>query len=272
MSGKITLKTPPEIEIMAEGGKITSRVLEEVLQSAKPGVSTLKLDELAEKLITEAGGRPSFKMVPGYNFATCMNVNEIVVHGIPTHRPLQENDILGVDLGVYYQGFHTDMSWTVCVRSELAREGLDEEIERFLMTGERTLQKALDEVRGGNFIGNISQAIQKNVEGAGFEVVKQLVGHGIGRQLHEAPEIPGWIKRNFKETPPIVPGMVLAIEVIYSRGNPKIVYENDDGWTIATRDKSPAGLFEKTVAATQNGPVVLTNCGQSCQFVQSLIE
>lgn len=252
----IQIKTPTEIASMKAGGKILGKVLENVLQKAVPGISTFDLDKYAEESILAAGAKPSFKMEEGYHFTSCLCVNDIVVHGIPTSYKLQEGDVLGVDLGVFYQGFHTDASWTIQIKE-------NEEIEKFLKTGENALKEAIKKCVPGNHIGDISKTIQDIVEGGGYSCVKQLVGHGVGRQLHEDPEIPCYLRGRIENTPEIKKGMVFAVEVIYNLGESAVVYSNDDGWTIVTRDGLPSGLFEHTVVVTENGPEILTLAQQA---------
>lgn len=237
---------------MAESGKILAEVMKKVLAKAAVGITTLELDKYAEELILAAGGKPSFKMEKGYYFTTCMCVNDIVVHGIPSDYKLQDGDIVGVDAGVVYKGWHSDASWTIQVETQ------DKEIQKFLETGRSALNKAIRECRPGKHIGDISKAIEDTVRGSGYSPVKQLVGHGIGRALHEDPEVPCYLRGRIENTPEIKTGMVLAVEVIYNRGESPVVYGGDDGWTIVTRDNSPSGLFEHTVAITEKGPKVLT--------------
>lgn len=259
---KIPRKTPEQIEIMAAGGAILARVIDLVLEKAAPGITTRQLDEYAEQLIRESGAFPSFKMEKGYFFATCMCVNEVVVHGIPNGEPLKEGDILGVDIGVFYQGFHTDASWTVVIGKVFS-----EKRRRFLRTGQLALQAAIEKCFPGRRVGEISREIGRIITQAGYSPVKQLVGHGVGRDLHEDPEIPCYSRGKVENTAEIKEGMVLAIEVIYNMGKSPVIYHNDDGWTIATRDGLPSGLFEYTVAVTANGPRVLTPCGLSKTYI-----
>lgn len=266
----IEIKSEEEIEIMAQGGKILATVLERVLAKAAPGITTLELDKDAESLILAAEGVPSFKGEKHYGFATCMNINDMVVHGVPMEYKLREGDILGVDLGVQYKGLHTDGSWTIEVRSEnfakreISAGGTKLKVKspnqnsKFLETGKKALERAIQECRVEKRIGHISKAIQDTIEGAGYSCVKQLVGHGVGRILHEDPEIPCFLRGKIENTPEIKPGMVLAVEVIYNMGKSAIVYQNNDGWTIVTRDGRPSGLFEHTIAVTETGPRVLT--------------
>ncbi|MEK7565447.1 MAG: type I methionyl aminopeptidase [Patescibacteria group bacterium] len=249
----IPVKSPDEIKIMREGGKILAGVLQKVLVKAKPGVTTLELDKFADDLITKAGAKPSFKMEK-YSSATCQCLNDIVVHGLPTGIVLKNDDILGVDLGVFYQGFHTDASWTIQVQNSKLKIQ-----SSFLEIGEKALEEAISVCRIGNHVGHISQKIQEIVEGGGYSCVKQLVGHGVGRELHEDPEIPCYLRGKIENTALIKEGMTFAVEVIYNQGKSPIVYKNDDGWTIVTRDGLLSGLFEHTVAITAQGPCILTS-------------
>ncbi|MBI4990619.1 type I methionyl aminopeptidase [Candidatus Gottesmanbacteria bacterium] len=255
----IHLKTPQEIEIMKIGGKILKDVLKSVREEAKPGVKLSYLDELAQNLIVSKGASPSFKRVKGYKWTICACVNDVVVHGIPTDYKIAEGDVVGIDCGVYYQGFHTDAAWTIKVENgKWKMESGKDEVDRFLETGEKAFREAIKQVKLGNYIYDISKAIQDNVEGANYSVVKTLVGHGVGRELHEEPEIPCFTKGKREMTPELVTGMVLAIEIIYNMGSKEVVYKGNDGWTIATKDGRISGLFEATVAVTSHGCLVLT--------------
>ncbi|MBI2621903.1 MAG: type I methionyl aminopeptidase [Candidatus Levybacteria bacterium] len=256
----VDIKTEKEIEIMREGGKILAEILGEVLDSIKPGVNELELDEFAERLIREKGGEPAFKKVKGYRHCLCISGNNIVVHGVPTKRKLQEGDVVGVDCGVYYKGFNTDMSETIKVKRQKSKgKSLNEdEIDRFLETGKKALEEAIKVAIVGNRIGHISKTIQEIVEKEGYSVVRALIGHGVGRQLHEDPEVPGFLNKKIEKTPLLKGGMTIAIEVIYNMGGHEVSYLNSDGWTIATSDGSISGLFEKTIAIKEKGPLVLT--------------
>jgi len=249
----INIYSPVEIDLVRQSGQITANALKVVLPRVAPGISTLELDNLIEKTITDAGAKPSFKMEKGYSWTTCMCVNDCVVHAVPTKYKLQEGDRLGIDLGSFYKGFHSDASWTV-----LVGEKYDPAVKKFLGVGEKTLALAIKQCIPGNHIGHISKTIQNNVETAGYSCVKQLVGHGVGKMLHEDPEVPCFLRGKIENTPEIKVGMVLAVEVIYNMGKSEVVYQGDDGWTIVTRDGSVSGLFEHTVAITQKGPEILT--------------
>ena len=253
----INIKTKEEIEKMREGGAILSKVLREVLNSIKPGVSEIEIDQLAEKLIFQNGAEPGFKKVPGYNYSICVSTNDVVVHGIPTEYKFKEGDVVGIDCGVFYKGFHTDMAETIVVNSEkLKVESL--EIDRFLETGKKALNAGIKNAIAGNRIGHISQAIEEIVVGSGYSVVKTLVGHGVGRELHEDPEVPGYLATRLEKTPVLKAGMTIAVEVIYNMGADEVMYKGDDNWTIATGDESLAGLFERTIAITDGQPLILT--------------
>lgn len=245
----IKIKTSEEISQMAQSGKILHEVMQKVIAKASVGVSTFELDKYADELIRAAGAQASFKMEKGYFHATCMCVNDIVVHGIPSKDKLKQGDILGVDCGAIYNGWHSDASWSIEIG------GKD---NKFLQTGEKALKLAIEKCVIGNHIGDISKVIEDTVRSGGYSPVKQLVGHGIGTSLHEDPEIPCYLRGRVENTPEIKIGMVLAVEVIYNSGESGVVYGNDDGWTIVTRDGLPSGLFEHTVAITANGPWVLT--------------
>lgn len=249
----IHIKTEKEIQSMQKGGKILSDVLFAVLEYVKPGVSELELDAMAEKLIREKGGEPGFKKVPGYKHTICVSTNSVVVHGIPTAYKLQEGDVLGIDCGVYYEGFYTDMAETIRIKSQK-----EDEIDIFLKTGKHALNEALKVAKLGNRIGHISKTIQEIVEAGGYSVVRTLIGHGVGRELHEEPEVPGFLNSRIEKTPLLVEGMTIAVEVIYNMGRKEVVLTKDDGWTISTADGSISGLFERSVCITKNGNKILT--------------
>src|SRR3989338_4921619 len=257
----IDIKKSEDIEKMCRGGKILAEVITEVLRNVKPGVSELELDKLAEKLIRQKGAEPGFKKVRGYKYSTCVSTNDIVVHGVPTSYKFKAGDVVGIDCGVFYKGFHTDMAETLRVsaqNSKLKTQNSKDEIDKFLDAGKRALKEAIKVAKVGNRIGHISKTIQDVVEGTGYSVVRSLIGHGVGRNLHEEPEIPGFLEGPIEETPLLKKGMTIAIEVIYNRGKPDVVYANSDGWTIKTKDGSLSGVFERTVAITEKGSVVLT--------------
>lgn len=245
----IKIKTVDEIQIMTEGGQMAGRVLKEALDLVKPGLTTLELDAYVEKRITSFGARPSFLDFEGYGFATCINVNDGIVHGLPGKYIIANGDLVSIDLGVFYKGFHTDISWTV-----IAGKGSPEK-EKFLAAGRLALEKSIDQCREGNRVGDISYAMQSVVEKSGYQVVRDLVGHGIGRDLHEEPQVPCYGRAGSGII--LTSGLVLAVEVIYTQGSPKLIVL-PDGWTMATKDGRLSGLFEQTVAIVGTGPKILT--------------
>lgn len=235
-----------ELRLMRESGKIASAALKKALKTVGVGVTGLEIDKIAEKEIYRLGGDLSYKSVPGYKYATCITVNEQVVHGLPSDKKLKKGDLVSIDLAVEYKGWHTDCAWSVVVGG-----GENE----FLKVGEKALWEAVAKAQVGNRIGDISASIQETVEGAGFKVVRSLVGHGVGKHLHEEPEIPGV---GTKGTGPILrSGMTLAIEVIYAAGSSELSL-GSDGWTYSTTDNSLGGLFEMSVVVGKDKAEVLT--------------
>jgi len=240
---------------MREGGKRLGAILDELIDMAKPGVSLLEIEKKAKQEIAKAGGTPSFMTVGDYKWATCLCVNDEVVHGIPTNRKLLDGDILTIDVGMIYGGLHTDTAFTKYISN--APE-IPDEIKNFLETGKKTLAEAILQARAGNRIGDISKTIQHTIEDAGYHIVKTLVGHGVGKSLHEEPQIPGYVKTQIANSPFIVKGQTIAIEIIYGLGTGSIIYANDDGWTISTRDGSLSAVFEHTVLIGDKEPEILT--------------
>lgn len=256
---QITLKTEREIALMAKSGRKLAQIRELLVKKAKPGVRTITLDRLAEKEILAFGGLPSFKTVRGYRFTTCISINDEVVHGLPSERQIKFGDVVGIDLGMIYQGWHTDTAWTVLVgdRGSVTSDQREKQVKNFLKVGEETLGKAIKEVKLGKRIGHISQIIESNIKQAGYSPVKILTGHGVGKVLHEDPPIPQFLDSDVRQTPEIIPGMTLAIEVIYNLGTAEVAQKND-GWTIVTADGKISATFEKTIAVSDSGVLVLT--------------
>lgn len=253
----IDYKTSDEIALMRHGGHILAEVLFAVLREAKPGVTELELDKLAEKMIRERGGEPGFMKVKGYHHTTCMSTNAVVVHGIPGNYALKAGDVVGIDCGVFYKGFHTDMSESVRIKKQELRSKEDA-VDKFLGVGKLALEEAIKVAVPGNRIGHISKKIQDIVEKQnGYSVVRQLIGHGVGRQLHEDPEVPGFLYGKIENTPLLKEGMTIAVEVIYNMGTPDVTLDRD-GWTIRTADGKLAGLYERTIAITKDGNEMLT--------------
>lgn len=264
----IDYKTPQDIEIMKTGGKILSEVLWQVMDAIKPGVTEIELDALAERLIREKGGEPGFQKVEGYKHTICVSTNDVVVHGIPGNYAFKTGDVVGIDCGVFYKGFHTDMSETLRVsevkNSAFAKASADkqksnseDEIDKFLEVGKHALNEGIKVAVLGNRIGHISKTIQDIVEGSGYSIVRSLIGHGVGRNLHEDPEVPGYLGHPIEKTPLLEEGMTIAVEVIYNMGTREVVLDQD-GWTIRTKDGELAGLYERTIAITKEGTIMLT--------------
>lgn len=249
----INLKSEQEIEIMAEAGRRLKRVVNNLLSIIKPGITTNFIDKTAENLIIKYGGKPSFKEVNGYKWTTCLPINEQIVHTPPSDRVLLNGDLLTLDIGLYLKGFHTDFATSFIVGNKI-----DIKVINFLNTGKNAIDRAIKQAKIGNYIGNISETIQKTVESAGYNVSNTLVGHGIGRTLHEDPMVPGILEGNIINTPKIEKGLVIAIEIIYMMGKKDVEIEKNSEWSIKTTDNSLSACFEHTVAITDKGPVILT--------------
>ncbi len=252
---KIQIKTPDDIAKMAEGGKKLGEIKRKMRDMIDVGVSAADVEKLAVKLIAKAGGEASFKMVEGYDWATCVDVNDGVVHGIPKESVIfQKGDVVSVDVGMYYKGFHTDSAFSVGI-------GVSEKINKFLETGKNASVAAIKKARVGNRVYDISNATEITLEKGGVTPVRALVGHGVGKELHEAPPIPCFTNGKRENSPVIPEGAVLAIEIIYMIGGYDLK-KDDDGWTIRTCDGTISALFEETVAVTKNGPMVLTKMAE----------
>lgn len=247
----IQLKSRREIDIMARGGKILADTVKLMERSVKPGMTTADLDAIAEEFIrSHAGAVPSFKGLYDFPANICTSINNEIVHGIPSKkRVLLEGDVVSIDVGVHYEGYHTDSATTVAVGKVAA------ESERLLGVTREALDAGVDAARAGNHLGDIGAAVQEVVERAGFSVVRDLVGHGIGTGFHEEPQVPnyGRPKRGIR----LVPGLTIAIEPMVNVGKPGI-RTMPDRWTIVTIDGMRSAHFEHTVAVTENGPRVLT--------------
>src|SRR3989344_1708127 len=245
-----------EQSLMRKSGVIAAKALKKAVEAIKDGVAELEIDEIARKEIIKLGGDLSYKTVPGYKYATCITVNEQVVHGIPTNRKFESGDLVSVDLAVVYKGWHTDCAWSILVSEQGIGDWGQLKKTKFLKIGEAALWDGIEQAVDGNRVGDISSAIKKKVEGSGYSVVRSLVGHGVGRILHEDPEIPGFGKAGSGLS--LKSGMGLAIEVIYTVGSPDVILE-EDGWTFSSSDKSWGGLFEMTVIVGRKEAEVLTD-------------
>ena len=248
-------KSADELVIMQEGGRKLAKIRDFLMDFAQAGVALTHIDAKATELISQTGGEPSFRTVEGYRWATCLCVNDVVVHGLPTSYQLKAGDLITIDIGLLYKGLHTDTAWTKTIEGS----GSKDLHKHFRESGELALEKAIRQFTIGNHIGEISNVIQTTIEGAGYNIVKTLVGHGVGKMLHEDPQVPGYVVGDIRKSPVISEGMTIAIEVIYTEGSSAVVYKGDDGWSIATRDGSLSAVYEQTVAATQKGPIVLTS-------------
>ncbi len=237
-------------KLMLEGGARLGKIKRELLEAVKVGITPLEIDELADRLITGYGDYPSFKTVRGYHHATCINTNDAVVHGIPTAVPFKPGDLVTIDVGLVHKGWHLDTSTTTQVPPA------SNEITKFLQVGRESVELAIKQALPGNSIYQVSEAMQKVVEAAGYNVIRDLTGHGVGKHLHEEPSIPCYADDRSKKDI-IKPGMSLAIEVMYSMGDYHLKL-GKDGWTLYTADGSLTGMFEESVFITDTGHEILT--------------
>lgn len=245
----IAKKTDEEIKIMREGGRILAHIINAIGEEMKPGVTGKHIDGVAKKNILKAGGKPAFKGYRGYPATVCFSIDDVVVHGIPGDNPVEEGQIVGVDLGILYKGFYTDAAKTF----EIGK--VSEDASRLLNVTKTALESGMNACVPGNKIGDISSAVQEVVESNGYSVVRELVGHGIGRKMHEPPEIPNYGTND--TGPDIEVGMTMALEPMVNQGNFAVEID-DDQWTVRTVDGKLSAHFEHTIAVTNEGPVVLT--------------
>ena len=245
----IIRKSPSEIEQMAEAGRVVADVIALLAEHMQPGVTTAELDALAEEHIRARGGVPTFKGYRGYPASICVSPNAMVVHGIPGDYELRSGDVVSVDVGVTLAGFVADSAWTFGVGE------VSPEAEQLMHATRTALEAGIEQARPGNRVGDISAAVQRSAEGAGYSVIRSLVGHGVGRSMHEEPQIPNYGEPG--RGPRLEAGMTLAIEPMISAGSPEI-YVHDDQWSISTSDDSLTAHFEHTVAVTDAGPRILT--------------
>lgn len=254
----IYIKTREEIELMRDAALSVSRTLGMLAKEIKPGVTSLYLDRLAEAYIRDHGGEPAFKGLYGFPNTLCMSLNEAVVHGIPTDTPLREGDIISVDCGVKKHGFYGDHAYTFAVGE------VRPEVQRLLDITKECLYLGIDQFKRGNRVGDISYAIQSHAEKNGYGVVRELVGHGLGKKMHEDPEVPNYGKRG--DGPKLRDGMVLAIEPMINMGK-KGIRQLNDGWTILTADGLPSAHFEHDVALIDGKPEILS----TYQFIEEAL-
>lgn len=247
----VELKSPSQIELMRKAGRIVAETLELMREHVSPGVTTLDLDRIAEEYIRKCGAVPAFKGYHGFPATLCTSVNEEVVHGIPSLRKLESGDIISIDCGAVIDGYYGDAAVTLAIGE------ISPDKEKLLKVTEESLMKGISQAKTGNRLYDVSHAVQAHVENNGFSVVRDYVGHGIGRAMHEEPQIPNFGKPG--RGPRLEVGMVLAIEPMVNVGRYDVITLNDD-WTVVTRDRKPSAHFEHTVAITANGPDILTIC------------
>ena len=248
----INLRTREEVELLRENNLLVSATLAEVGRRIRPGVTTAELDRIAERFIRSHGAVPGFLGYNGFPATLCVSVNEGVVHGIPSNYVLREGDIVSVDCGTILKGFYGDSAYTFAVGN------IHPETQRLLDVTKEALYKGVAQAVSGNRIGDISAAVQQHAETNGFSVVRELVGHGLGKKMHEEPEVPNFGTKG--RGPVLKEGMVLCIEPMINMGKKYVVFEKD-GWTVRTRDRLPSAHFEFAVAITGDGPDVLTDFG-----------
>ncbi len=245
----VHLKTADDIQIIRESAQILGKAHAEVAKLIKPGVKTQKLDDVAEQFIRDHQGIPSFKHYRGFPATLCISVNEVVVHGFPGNYEVKEGDVISIDCGVQYKGLHSDSAYTYPL------EGVKTEVLNLLDRTYNSLYLGIEQAKAGNRIGDIGFAVQSYVESFGYGVVRELVGHGVGKNLHEDPEVPNYGKKG--KGVKITAGMVFAIEPMINMGTRNVVQERD-GWTIRTKDRKPSAHFEHMVAVYEDRTEVLT--------------
>ncbi len=247
----IQYKTKEEVEIMRQSCLLVGKTHAEVAKVLKAGMTTMEVNILVEAFIRDNGGIPSFLNYHGFPYATCISVNDAVVHGFPSNTPLKDGDIISLDIGILKNGFHGDSAYTYAIGE------VSEEVKKLLRITKESLYCGVEKARQGNRIGDIAFAIQEHTEKKnGYGVVRDLVGHGLGRSLHEDPQVPNYGKRGSKEK--LKEGMVLAIEPMINMGVKEVLHL-DDGWTVLTKDRKPSAHFEHDVHVTKHGPDILSS-------------
>jgi methionyl aminopeptidase len=255
----IHFKTEEEIELLRESSLLVGKTLAEVAKRIRPGIETIVLDKIAEEFIRDHGAEPGFKGYNGFPYTLCVSVNEQVVHGFPGQQPLLEGDIVSVDCGVFMNGFYGDSAYTFAVGE------IDEEVRLLMERTKESLYKAIEVAVEGKRVGDIGYAVQTHVEQYGYSVVRDLVGHGLGRQLHEKPEVPNYGRRGTGVK--LQEGMVLAIEPMVNLGTRSVI-QLQDGWTISTADKKPSAHYEHDVAIRKGKAEVLS----TFEYIEEVIK
>lgn len=246
----ISIKSKTEIELMREAGRILALTHDELAKQVKPGMSTLDVDKIGEEIIRSYGCIPSFLNYNGYPASICVSINEEVVHGIPCkERIIQETDIVSLDAGVIYKGFHSDAART------LIMPGASDEVRKLVQVTKESFFVGIKQAVAGNHIRDIGKAIQEYVEGFGYSVVRDLIGHGVGAHLHEDPEVPNFV--TLKRGPKLRPGMTIAVEPMINLGVYDVYWEDDD-WTVVTEDGLPSAHYENTILITEGEPEILS--------------
>ncbi|MEM6299948.1 MAG: type I methionyl aminopeptidase [Bacteroidota bacterium] len=258
-SRRIKYKTEEELQKMRESALLLGKVHGEVSKRVAPGVTTKALDDLAREYILDHGATPSFLGYGGFPASLCVSLNEVVVHGFPSTKPLRSGDIVSIDCGVYLNGYHADSAYTYPVGN------VDDETMKLLRATKESLYEGIKQMKLGNRLGDVSHAIQKYVEKRGYSVVRELVGHGVGADLHEKPEVPNYGRKN--KGPKLLNGVVLAIEPMVNLGTKQVLQE-DDGWTIRTRDRKPSAHYEHTVALVNGEAEILT----TFEFIEESVQ
>ncbi len=247
----VRLKNVSDVQRIAKAGSIIRCIFDNLKKIIKPGVSTFELDELIEKMILDRGGRPAFKGYRGFPAASCISVNEVVVHGIPRRdKVLKEGDIVGIDIGVEKDGFYADSAYTFAVGE------VSEEDKRLMEVTYTALMKAIEKAKDAERVGDISYVVQRTVERQGFSVVRDFVGHGVGFKIHEEPMVPNYGRPG--TGPKIEKGMVLAIEPMVNAGTWEVEVDRKDGWTVYTKDRKKSAHYEHTIAIFEKGVIILT--------------
>lgn len=255
----IFLKTDEEIEAIRSSSLLVGRTLGELAKHVKPGITTLELDKIGEDFIRSHNAEPAFLGYNGFPYSLCISVNDQVVHGFPSSYELKDGDIVSIDCGVLKNGFYGDSAYTFPVGD------VQESVKKLLQVTKESLYVGIDQARAGNRVGHIGEAIQNYCQRQGFSVVREFVGHGIGRKLHEAPEVPNYGRRGTGV--PLQSGMCIAIEPMINLGSKNVVMEKD-GWTVRTKDRKPSAHYEHTIAIVKGLPEILS----TFQFIEEVLE